>query len=77
MVYTRPTPLSPHQQRARRAVILEREGYFSTAAEAWAHVAAQAPRIDWQVWAAQRATLCVQRCQYKRSRPHRSLEQQD
>lgn len=60
-MYARSTPLSPHQQRARRAVILEREGYFCAAAEAWVDVAAQAPCVNWQAWARQRASLCSQR----------------
>ncbi len=53
--------LPPHQQRARRAVILEREGYFCAAAEAWVDVAAQAPCVNWQAWARKRASLCSQR----------------
>lgn len=60
-MYARSTLLSSHQQCARRAVILEREGYFGAAAEAWVDVAAQAPCVNWQSWARQRASLCSQR----------------
>ncbi|UCQ29539.1 ANR family transcriptional regulator (plasmid) [Edwardsiella tarda] len=55
-----------HRQRARSAVILEREAHYDEAAEAWSLVARLAPQPDWQSWAIQRAKVCRLQCSIKR-----------